>query len=224
MEGEKLDNPVWHALNEVHADFALKFGEIQFYKPEYCPFGGFTSLENTSQGVDQYAAMIADFFVVGLRPDFSENLMLKQELICNQMVLENPLEFESTEKIIPIQGDLLEELIALVNLVQPGYFKRNTPELGNYYGIFQDGKLVAATGERMKMHDYTEISAVVTHPDHAGKGYAKQLVSFTANKVFEANKIPFLHVAESNIGVVKLYEKLGFETRRKISFWNLNRK
>jgi predicted GNAT family acetyltransferase len=39
--------------------------------------------------------------------------------------------------------------------------------------------------------------------------------------VFNENKIPYLHVAESNIGAIKLYEKLGFATRRKISFWNL---
>ena len=70
------------------------------------------------------------------------------------------------------------------------------------------------------MDAYTEVSAVVTHPAHTGKGYAKKLVAYTANKIFAENKIPYLHVAETNTGAVALYEKIGFVTRRKISFWN----
>jgi predicted GNAT family acetyltransferase len=73
----------------------------------------------------------------------------------------------------------------------------------------------------MKMNDFTEVSAVVTHPFYTGKGFAKQLVAHTANAIFDENKIPYLHVAETNFGAIGLYEKLGFRTRRKISFWNL---
>lgn len=80
---------------------------------------------------------------------------------------------------------------------------------------------MAVTGERMKMNDFTEISAVVTHPRYTGKGFAKQLIAHTANNVFDENKTPYLHVAETNFGAIRLYEKLGFKTRRKISFWNL---
>ena len=72
----------------------------------------------------------------------------------------------------------------------------------------------------MKMNRYTEVSAVVTHPKHTGKGYVKQLIKRTTNQIFDENKIPYLPMAESNIGAIKLYEKLGFVTRRKISFWN----
>ena len=73
----------------------------------------------------------------------------------------------------------------------------------------------------MKMSEYTEVSAVVTHPEHTGKGYAKQLLTFTSAKIFRQDKIPYLHVADTNIGAIRLYENLGFWTRRKISFWNL---
>ena len=91
------------------------------------------------------------------------------------------------------------------------------------FGLFINGQLVAVTGERMKMNAFTEVSAVVTHPDHAGKGYAKQLVAYTVNKIFEEGKAPYLHVAQTNTGAIALYEKLGFTIRRKISFWNLAR-
>ncbi|HMG16295.1 MAG TPA: GNAT family N-acetyltransferase [Saprospiraceae bacterium] len=71
------------------------------------------------------------------------------------------------------------------------------------------------------MNDYTEVSALVTHPDHLGKSYAKQLIAHTTNKIFHENKTPYLHVAEMNTAAIKLYEKLGFWIRREISFWNL---
>jgi predicted GNAT family acetyltransferase len=80
---------------------------------------------------------------------------------------------------------------------------------------------VAVAGERMKMNDFTEVSAVVTHPSYAGKGFAKQLIAHAANKIFDENKIPYLHVAETNFGAIRLYDNLGFKTRRKISFWHL---
>jgi predicted GNAT family acetyltransferase len=93
--------------------------------------------------------------------------------------------------------------------------------LGNYYGIFKNGELVAAAGERMKMFDFIEVSAIVTHPRHTGKGYAKQLIAHTVNNIFIKNKTPYLHVLENNFTAIKLYEKLGFIARRKISFWNI---
>lgn len=93
--------------------------------------------------------------------------------------------------------------------------------MGNYYGIYKNNQLIAVTGERMQMNEYIEVSAVITHPDHCGKGYAKQLVTHTVNSILDQNKTPFLHVAESNIGAIKLYEKLGFKTRKKISVWNI---
>ena len=73
----------------------------------------------------------------------------------------------------------------------------------------------------MKMNGFTEVSAVVTHPSYSGKGFARQLVTHTVNNIFDENKLPFLHVAETNFGAIELYEKLGFKTRRRMSFWNL---
>lgn len=114
-----------------------------------------------------------------------------------------------------------QDLFALVNEVQPGYFREQTAALGNYYGIHDRGKLVACCGERMKMEDFTEISTVVTQPDSRGKGYAKQLIKHTTDSVFQQNKILYLHVLESNHNVIVLYKKLGFKTRRKLPFFKL---
>ena len=222
---EKLDNPVWHSLNETHKNLSVEFGSINFYQPEYCPFGGFINYDKIDAGIDDYASLVDNFYVVGDRPHFTENVHLKNEMICNQMLLLEPIEVVASEQITELKtANQRSELFKLVNLIQPGYFKNKTSYLGKYYGIYKNDKLAAVAGERMKMDRYTEVSAVVTHPKHARKGYAKQLIKHTTNQIFKEDKIPYLHVSELNVGAIKLYEKLGFYTRKKISFWNLVRK
>ena len=36
----KLDNPAWYSLSETHKQFEIEFGDVKFYPPEYCQFGG----------------------------------------------------------------------------------------------------------------------------------------------------------------------------------------
>jgi len=218
---KKLDNPVWYSLSETHDDFAMSYPGIKFYDPEYCPFGGFITTNNVALQIDEYSKLINDFFLVGKKPVFSKKVSLKKELVCLQMVLEKRIEAVLIQELIKLNVGSANALANLVNEVQPGYFKKKTNLMGDYFGIIKEGKLVAVTGERMKMNDFTEVSAVVTHPSYAGKGFARQLIAHTANKIFDEKKIPYLHVAETNFGAIRLYENLGFKTRRKISFWHL---
>ena|SRR6266487_1503299 len=218
---KKLDNPVSHSLLETHKNFSIDYNNLRLYAPDYCAFGGFKNGNNISSEIDKYSKLIDSFFIVGRKPGFSEKIILKNELVCLQMVIEDFIDLEFKDAIIKLNDKFEEPLFDLVNSVQPGYFKKKTVLMGDYYGILTDDKLVAVTGERMKMNDFTEVSAVVTHPLYTGRGYAKQLVAYTANKILDENKFPYLHVSEKNIAAVKLYETLGFKTRRKISFWNL---
>lgn len=221
LQENKLDNPVWNSLSEYHSAFVIDYGNTKFYNPDYCPFGGFIELENTLNATEQYSTLTDNFFIVGEKPEIPDSLKIAKELVCLQMVIHEKIELEIDLEIVKLTENHNEALLNLVNLVQPGYFKNKTFLLGDYFGIFVDNQLVAITGERMQMDAFTEVSAIITHPDHTGKGYAKQLITHVVNKIFDQNKIPFLHVVESNIGAIKLYEKLGFVTRRKISFWNI---
>jgi GNAT superfamily N-acetyltransferase len=220
----KLDNPVWYSVSETHKDFGIDFGTIKFYHPDYCPFGGFVALDNMEQYISEYAKLANNFFIIGQKPNVPDSLKLNNELICLQMIIHDKIEGNIEDQIVKLEEEHLDDLLGLVKIVYPEYFKKKTAELGNYYGIYKNNQLVAVTGERMQMDEYTEVSAVITHPDHTGKGYAKQLVTHTVNAIFAKNKTPFLHVAESNIGAIKLYEKLGFQTRTKISVWNIVQK
>jgi len=218
---EKLDNPVWYSLSEAHNDISINYPNVKFYDPAYCPFGSFIVHNNIASQIDEYSKLIDHFFIVGEKPVFSGRISLKKELVCLQMVLDKRIEAIFKDEIIKLDVGSADALSNLVNEVQPGYFKEKTNLLGDYFGIVSERKLVAVTGERMKMNDFTEVSAVVTHPFYAGKGFARQLIAHTANKIFDENKIPYLHVAETNFGAIRLYENLGFKTRRKISFWHL---
>jgi ribosomal protein S18 acetylase RimI-like enzyme len=179
-------------------------------------------LDNTARCIDDYSKLVNEFYVIGDKPNFQPAFKLNKELVCYQMLLENRPDTLS-EDIQELEEANTDDLFNLVNFVQPGYFKSKTSKLGSYYGIYKNNRLIAVAGERMKMNGYSEVSAVVTHPGHTGKGYAKQLVSYAANRIFGENKIPYLHVAETNIAAIKLYEKLGFKSRRRIRFWNLAR-
>ncbi len=221
MDYKKLDNPVWHSLNETHKHYAITFNNTKCYDPDYCPFLSSSTSTNNPDDINSYAKLVTNFFSVGTKPTYNNTVYLNKELVCIQMIIDHKIEINTKETIIKLNTQHYKVLFDLVNLIQPGYFKPKTATLGNYYGIFKDNKLVAVTGERMKMNDFTEISAVITHPDHGGNGYAKQLVAYTSNQIIEENKIPYLHVAATNTGAIGLYKKLGFRTRREISFWNL---
>jgi GNAT superfamily N-acetyltransferase len=223
-DNHKLDNPVWYSVSETHKDFGIDFGTIKFYHPDYCPFGGILALENIENPISEYAKLVNNFHIIGQKPIVPDNLKIDHELICLQMIIHDKIEGDVKDQIVKLEEEHLEDLLGLVKIVYPEYFKKKTAELGNYYGIYKNNQLIAVTGERMQMDEYTEVSAVITHPEHTGKGYAKQLVTHTANAIFAKNKIPFLHVAESNVGAIKLYEKLGFEIRTKISVWNIVQK
>jgi len=220
-EENKLDNPVWYSLSENHQEFAIEYGDTIFYHPDFGPFGGFTALENTAIATKEYSSLIDNFFVVGEKPEIDSSLKISKELVCLQMVINEKIQLPIDVEIVKLTADHNEILCDLVNLVQPGYFKNKTILLGDYYGIFKDNQLIAITGERMKMNAFTEVSAIITHPDHTGKGYAKQLITHVVNAIFDQGKTPFLHVAETNLGAIALYEKLSFTTRRKMSFWNI---
>jgi predicted GNAT family acetyltransferase len=108
------------------------------------------------------------------------------------------------------------EMIALAELTKPGPFNRRTHEMGTYLGIRREGKLVAMTGERLKVPGFTEVSAVCTHPDYLGKGYARILMTEVMRRIGERGETPFLHVRENNLRAIELYRRLGFSKRRRV--------
>lgn len=218
-----LDNPVWHSLRETHRAFARGNDHFKRYDPEVTPFGGVDPASDTSGFLNEYLDAGESMYFIGIAPSLPSNVVVENELICLQMVCQNPIDAATVEPFILLTEEHKKSLTDLVNQVQPGYFRSETKRTGDYFGIFKNDMLVAVTGERMKMDQYTEISAVVTHPDFTGRGYAKQLMAHTVNKNLSMNLVPYLHVAAHNTSAISLYEKLGFYTRKEIIVWKVRK-
>jgi ribosomal protein S18 acetylase RimI-like enzyme len=137
----------------------------------------------------------------------------------NQMIL-NALgpPPEIADSIEPLTVEHVEQMLALVELTQPGPFRPRTIELGDYYGVFADGRLVAMAGERLQTPEFTEVSAVCTHPQARGKGLAAALTHRVATGIAGRGQTPILHVAQSNGGAQRVYERLGFTVRAALEF------
>ncbi len=221
-----LQNPIWYSLMETHQNFSLTYDEVQFYKPEICPFGAFTNASKTKQALNAYSQLTKDMFLVSEKavPSFDENhIVLNKKMEGCQMVLNKLIELEITESVIPLTEEHIQEVYDLIWLVMPGYYQKRTFDMGDYYGIFKDYKLVAISGQRMQTNDFIEVSGVVTHPDYTRKGLAKQLTWHATQEILKTGKHPILHTTKGN-PAIKLYQSLGFELTRDMNWWYFSRK
>ncbi|MDO1513198.1 GNAT family N-acetyltransferase [Maribacter confluentis] len=219
---DQLKNPVWYSLNETHNKYLIAYEGVQFYDQEVCTFGSFFDEANTLGASRHYVESTDSFFFVSENktPIIDESkIVLEKKIEGCQMVLNQLPEIKISEDITLLGREHMDEIYNLIWLVMPGYYRRRTFEMGNYYGIFKEGKLVAVTGQRLQTDLFIEISAVVTHPDYTRKGLAKQLIAYTTNQILKVNKKPILHTNKGNLAI-PLYEKLGFELTRDMNWWS----
>ncbi|WP_221391595.1 GNAT family N-acetyltransferase [Dyadobacter sp. NIV53] len=218
-----LDNPVWNALQTTHKNYAKGTSTIQKYPADMLQILG---CENPAaaklEEIEPWMSPGEKLFMVGELAPLPAGWNIYNKIECVQMVCEKTLFPSGSEiDIISLNEKDNEEMLALINQVQPGYFHHNTRLSGRYFGIRHDNKLIAMAGERLCMTGFTEISAVCTHPSYTGKGYARQLVAHITHTNLSEGKLPFLHFVTTNIRARKIYELLGFTERRLIPFWGL---
>ncbi|MCF0056016.1 GNAT family N-acetyltransferase [Dyadobacter sp. CY356] len=219
-----MDNPVWHALQTVHKNFAIGTDTVCRYRPGTLQIMGCEDPQNADLNVLRpWLSAGEKMFMVGKLAAPAPGWTISRKLDCAQMVCESreSLIPDPTEDIIRLNDYDTQEMLELINLVQPGYFYKDTPLLGKYFGIRKDGKLVAMAGERLRITGFSEISAVVTHPSYTGKKYAQMLVSHVALDILNEGSVPFLHFVNTNVRAGKVYEFLGFKERKIIPFWEL---
>jgi GNAT superfamily N-acetyltransferase len=223
---EKLKNPVWYSLNETHNTFLLEFDGVQFYQPDVCVFGAFFDASKTAKALNEYSKIADKFFLVTENQTpitDTKNVILEKKIDGCQMVLENLIDLEITENIVLLTDDYIDEIYDLIWLVMPGFYKRRGFEMGKYFGIFKDSKLVSITGQRMQTDDFIEVSGVVTHPNYTKRGYAKQLVAYTTKDILKEKKLPILHTNKGNTAI-PIYEKIGYKLTRDMNWWLFRKK
>ena len=218
---EKLKNPVWYSLRETHKKFLIELNGVQFYHPEICIFGAFYDVNKTPIALNEYAKRVDKFFLVSENQTpiiDSDKIVLEKKIEGCQMVLEKLADVKITENIVPLTEKHLDEVYNLIWLVMPGFYRKRGFEMGDFFGIFKNKKLIAICGQRMQTNDFIEISSVVTHPEYTRKGYAKQLIAYTTKEILKEHKLPILHTNKGNTAI-PLYEKLGYKLTRDMNWW-----
>ena len=117
---------------------------------------------------------------------------------------------------VPLTHEHVPQMIALADLTRPGPFDTRTIDFGEYFGIFDGGRLVAMAGERMQDARLRELSGICTHPDAQGRGLARRLTALVVRRELARGETPFLHVIATNVRAVTLYERMGFAAVREV--------
>lgn len=119
------------------------------------------------------------------------------------------------DQAIPLTIEHVDQALKLISLTQPGPFGPRTLELGNYFGYFEEGQLVAMAGERMFAGSFREISGVCTHPRFQARGLARRIVMKLVTRQLGRGETPFLHVVSDNQIARSLYLRMGFQEHRQ---------
>jgi ribosomal protein S18 acetylase RimI-like enzyme len=210
-----LDNPIWTALATLQENFAVSYSWARMFPPQVTPLGSF--LGGSDEGYGALSRLLARGSAVALFLDRSPQLrpgwkvLMETDLM--QMVHEGPVPSRPGNSWLRLSAIDVPEMVALAELTKPGPFAARTYEMGTYIGIKHNGKLVAMAGERLHLPGLTEVSAVCTHPDHTGHGYAASLIIELMNQIRERGEKPFLHVRADNARAIELYRRLGFYSR-----------
>jgi GNAT superfamily N-acetyltransferase len=214
-----LDNAIFDSLTGRHAHLSIGDEFARRYEPDYSPLSGlrdlsdqsFASLSRITKSGEVLGISFIDEPVVPPQWDCFQKFLVSQ-MVCDSLLPCKEFAYQILE-----QEDV-GQMRELVILTQPGPFASRTHEMGTYIGIKNDAKLVAMAGERIKVSGgFDEVSAVCTHPEYQGRGYARALVYVVSNLIRLRGHVPFLHVRADNQSAIKSYESVGFKVRR--SFW-----
>ncbi len=219
-----LANPYWGALATEQASIALGGPLARRFPSDVIPFAGVPA--STAESLAALYALLAPGERVLVTSDdawthaglVEGEAMPGLQMICTPEAQAAALpEDGAVEKLGPSDTPAM---LALKAVAFPGYFGPRAPSLGTFYGVRVGGELAAMCGERLALPGWREISALCTHPEHTGRGYAARLMCRLMRDHKEAGLRSFLGVTASNARAIALYERLGFvEARRMMWRW-----
>jgi ribosomal protein S18 acetylase RimI-like enzyme len=221
-----LHNPVYNALHSGDKHLSFGNGKVKFFDEQVSPFAGFEN--DYSKGfADLYELLPVGRKILYAIPSFITQpggWQIRHEIKGLQFIYEGNSDIKTEfPNVISLSEIHIEQMMQLTKLTKPGPFGLGTINFGSYFGIFDNEKLVAMTGQRLHVKNYSEISAVCTHPDYAGKGYAYTLLQHQLQLILQQNQQPFLHVRDDNKRAIALYLRLGFTISRPMNFYFMER-
>jgi len=217
-----LDNVIWQALTGRQSEFAEGSGSARRFLRDVTSLAafefpderGYESLGNLVGRGGTAAVFLDEPYQQRSGWEVAGGAPLAQMVFANGVPPATPVHNDRAQ-IVELGPKDIPEMLELTALTKPGPFGKRTHELGYYIGIRQNGKLVAMAGERMKTPGHTEVSAVCTHPDYLGRGYAALLMREIMRGIRERGETPFLHLRADNARAMSLYEHLGFRIRKQ---------
>jgi len=206
-----LDNVVWQSLVGHHERHSSGTDRIRRYARGFSPLIGFADVERPGlHDLTPYCDPGEHFYCTGWSGPSPPGWRIEVEASLEQMVWDGPAPAADESTAVRVTLQHLPQVLALVGITQPGPFAERTIELGEYYGHFDSGHLVAMAGERMHAGHLREISGVCTHPSFHGRGLARRLIERVVRLQMQRNQLPFLHVMGDNLPARRLYERIGF--------------
>lgn len=227
MDAHPLGNPIWSALRTAHVHLSLGDATLKAYPADVAPFAGVGTDEFLSaRSLSEMLGDDASVYFLGRLPVVEAPWVVERAADLVQMTYLHsspPPAASRGADFRELQAADADAMVALTELVFPGYFRKNTVKMGRYFGVFASGELVAMTGERLAMDGYQEVSAVCTHPSHSGRGYASALVRHVVGAILDRQTTPFLHVSPDNPRARALYKVLGFIDHGMIALAHVRR-
>lgn len=217
-----LDNPIWNALTTEHGALVLRDGQARRYPAEIGPLSGLA--EQSAEAYESLRTLTglggfsAQFLVEP--PFIPPGWSLVREGLMTQMVWSG----EAVPTPPPLAGSAVlrhltladvPAMVELAHLTEPGPFGVRTWELGEFFGVFESGRLLSIAGQRLRLPGFIEVSAVCTHPEARGRGFARAAMLRVMEDILGRGATPFLHAFADN-PAVRVYEALGFVHRRSL--------
>ncbi|MEQ1686207.1 MAG: GNAT family N-acetyltransferase [Burkholderiaceae bacterium] len=209
---ELLDNIAWHALSGAQAPVSTGTAEARRYAPGFSPIVGFPNpAQPRFDALAPFCARGEHFYCVGWSGATPAGWQIDSETMIVKMLWDAPMPAsDEAPDAVPLGPEHAAQAVELATLTRPGPFGPRTIELGEYFGCFEAGRLIAMAGERMHAGTLREVSGVCTHPEYQGRGLARRLMGKLVRREMQRGETPFLQVMHGNTGARALYGRMGF--------------
>lgn len=214
-----LDNIVWHSLIGPQAKYSAGNDVARRYARGFSPIVGFADAGHPDFGaLAPYCGRDEQLYCVDWSGATPAGWRIEADSTMFRMVWEAAMpSVDEAADAVPLGPEHAPQAVELATLTHPGPFGPRTIELGEYFGYFEGGALIAMAGERMQAGSLREVSGVCTHPDYQGRGLAKRLMIKLIRRQMQRGETPFLHVMRANTGARRLYERMGFRNHREVA-------
>jgi predicted GNAT family acetyltransferase len=218
MDDAALARPAWNALNSLQSCHAVRGDGALRFHPEIGPLCA--ARAHDEAGLAALAALAESgeilAFIEPAAVPALPGMTLERQSPAVQMVADAaPLAFDHPD-IVPLGEEHAPAMRALAELTRPGPFASRTHRLGQFWGVIEDGRLIAMAGERMRFPGHGEVSAVCVHPDAQGRGLGTLMVRKAMSNLAAQGLRPFLHAYADNDAAIATYRRCGFRLAREM--------